>query len=197
MSAPARVLIVQHGDKERNPGDPGLTALGHSQARASASHLATRRPVALYASPQRRALETAEPIARATGLPIRADDRLRERLNWDDAGEQAPEAFLAEWERTVADRAYVPSRGDSSHAAAARFREFLQAVNERHAVGPVVAVTHGGVTVDLLRSLIGDARLRATAPGVFEHGMPCCGLTALAWEAAGWQVLGVGTLVGI
>ena len=37
----------------------------------------------------RRARETAEGIASVTGLEVRADARLRERLNWDD-GMPAP-----------------------------------------------------------------------------------------------------------
>ena len=32
MTGVTIVYVVQHGDKERLPGDPGLTALGRQQA---------------------------------------------------------------------------------------------------------------------------------------------------------------------
>lgn len=41
---------------------------------------------------------------------------------------------------------------------------------------PVAAVTHGGVTVELLRTLIGDAAL---PPGLIDGGVPACALTVL------------------
>lgn len=65
------VIVVQHGDKERHPGDPGLTASGRSQAAATAAWLAeSETPSALYSSPIRRAVETAGTIAEALGLSI-------------------------------------------------------------------------------------------------------------------------------
>jgi broad specificity phosphatase PhoE len=67
------LTLVRHGDPDWAPGggpsvnDPGLTAYGRRQAEAVAAALA-RTPVDfLYVSPYRRAHETAEPIAHATG----------------------------------------------------------------------------------------------------------------------------------
>jgi hypothetical protein len=37
-----RVVVVQHGDKERLPGDPGLTELGKRQALTTARWLRVR-----------------------------------------------------------------------------------------------------------------------------------------------------------
>ena len=75
------VFIVQHGEKERLPGDPGLTAAGRSQAAFTAAYLAGLdvSVSSVYASPLRRAQETATPIASALGLSLHTDDRLRER----------------------------------------------------------------------------------------------------------------------
>ena len=64
---------------------------------------------ALYSSPVRRARETAEGIASVTGLEVRADARLRERLNWD--GSLPFDAFLALWARTMRDRDWPPPAG--------------------------------------------------------------------------------------
>jgi hypothetical protein len=42
--------------------------------------------------------------------------------------------------------------------------------------GPVAAVTHGGITTELLRGLLGDDALR---PGVLDMGVPPCAITAI------------------
>jgi broad specificity phosphatase PhoE len=94
------IYLVQHGDKERAAGDPGLTALGTRQAAVTARWLQERGLRALYSSPLRRARETAAPVASATGLSVQLEIRLRERLNWD--GSQTFDAFLADWAAPLA-----------------------------------------------------------------------------------------------
>jgi broad specificity phosphatase PhoE len=42
--------------------------------------------------------------------------------------------------------------------------------------GPVAAVTHGGVTTDLLRTLLGDEALPAR---LLADGLPPCAITTL------------------
>lgn len=76
------VYLVQHGDKQRLPGNPGLTSLGREQASQAGGWLKDQAIRALYSSPLRRARETAACIGQVTGLPVILDDRLRERLNW-------------------------------------------------------------------------------------------------------------------
>ena len=81
------VLIVQHGEKEPFPGDPGLSAKGRRQAAAAGRWISEQFSVnELYTSPLRRAVETARELARWTGNAVRTDERLRERMNW--AGHQ-------------------------------------------------------------------------------------------------------------
>ena len=54
------------------PGDPGLTELGLQQAMATARWLGSgERPVAVWSSPMRRALETASPIAEQFGVALK------------------------------------------------------------------------------------------------------------------------------
>ena len=136
------IYLVQHGDKERVPGDPGLTELGRGQAVVTARWLQRMKLNALYSSPLRRARDTAEPIARAAGLPVQLDSRLRERLNWD--GTQTFDAFLADWDRSTQDRDLVLGNGESSRSAGERLRAFLATLSGES--GQVAAVSHGGVT---------------------------------------------------
>jgi broad specificity phosphatase PhoE len=164
--------LVQHAEKERQPGDPGLTELGRRQAARTADWVQPVGVHAVFSSPLRRARETAWSIASGTGLRVREDARLRERMNWD--GSQPMEGFLADWAATVKDRNFVPASGDSSHDAAERFRSCL--VDLTKELGPVALVTHGGVTVDLLRTLIGDD---AVPVELMQHGVPSCAITTL------------------
>jgi broad specificity phosphatase PhoE len=166
------VYLVQHGDKERLPGDPGLTALGRQQAARTGQRLSSLEVRALWSSPMRRARETADCIAAVTGLAVQPDARLRERLNWD--GGMLFDDFLALWERTAHDRDLVPAGGQSSRQAAARLLAFVAGL--RGVPGPVAAVTHGGITTELLRDLLGDDVLR---PGVLDEGVPPGAITAI------------------
>jgi broad specificity phosphatase PhoE len=184
-----RVLIVQHGEKERLPGDPGLTAVGHEQVDATARWLRhAERPVAVWSSPMRRAVQTAGPMARALALDLVTDSRLRERMNWEGPGSQALDEFLAEWRRASDDRSFAPRGGDSSAAAAARFLAALDDLAAAHPSGDAVVVSHGGVTTDALRTLIGDEEVVALAPALIAEGVPCCAVTTLRRRGDGWAV---------
>ncbi|MCO5972341.1 histidine phosphatase family protein [Actinoallomurus soli] len=98
--------VVQHGEKERLPGDPGLTDLGRWQAERTAVWLGRAGVTAVFSSPMRRARDTADAIASVIGAPVREDPRLRERMNWD--GSRPFAEFLIEWAAWVRDRHYTP-----------------------------------------------------------------------------------------
>jgi broad specificity phosphatase PhoE len=167
------VYLVQHGEKEPLPGDPGLTRRGQEQGRLAGRRLRGLGISALYSSPVRRARETAEGIASVTGLTVRCDARLRERLNWD--GSVPFDAFMDLWARTMRDRDWAPADGESSRQAGMRLQELLSGLADTP--GPVAAVTHGGVTVDLLRNLLGDDAVPLAQ--VMAAGIPPCAVTAV------------------
>jgi broad specificity phosphatase PhoE len=184
------VLVVQHGDKERVAGDPGLTDLGRAQARATAQRLGEgEAPIGIWTSPLRRALETATVIAQELGAPVTTDVRLRERLNWDDPSAQ--EEFVEDWTRTSADRTYVPRTGDSSSRAADRFLDALNDLAHLHRSGTAIVVAHGGVTCDALRTCLGDDVVRSRAPGLIDDGVPNCAITTFEMTDDGWTVASI------
>jgi broad specificity phosphatase PhoE len=188
------VIVVQHGQKVRAPGDPGLTPLGREQAADVAERVAGERVVAVWSSPLRRAVETAEVVGRRVGLAVRADGRLRERMNWDGPGGIELDDFLREWRRATDDRAYAPRVGDSSQAAAQRFLGALGDIADAGPHGTLVVVAHGGVTVDALRTLLGDDEVRRRAPGVMGDGVPGGALTTFVRDGHGerrWGVEGI------
>lgn len=176
-----QVLVIQHGERVRAAGDPGLTETGFRQAAAVAAWISTtnRHVSSVWASPLKRAQETAAPIAGGLGLNVQTDARLRERMNWDDETEISLERFLAEWQRASEDRTYQPTSGDTSADAAERFIAALSDIGTRTPEGTVVVVAHGGVTVDSLRTLAGDAAVNASCPDLIVTGVPCGAITRL------------------
>ena len=77
-----KLLLIRHAQSLNNAKpehlripDPGLTDLGHEQAKRAASWLARWEVTQLYSSPFLRALQTVAPISRQLGMSvnIRAD----------------------------------------------------------------------------------------------------------------------------
>ena len=168
----ARIYLVQHAEKQKAAGNPGLTELGRRQSAQVAAYLKSVGLGALYTSPLRRAQQTAEFIAIETGLSVVVDERLSERMNWDPR--QPVVEFLADWDRANKNRDFVPQSGNSSRQTGERLRSFIaDHVKDQR---PIAAVTHGGATIDLLRTLLGDAGIPRAR---WHEGMPSGGLTVL------------------
>jgi broad specificity phosphatase PhoE len=81
-----RLFIWRHGrtawnaeHRAQGQTDVELDERGHAQAAAAAERLARQQPDAIVSSDLRRAAQTAQHLAEVTGLPVRYDERLRER----------------------------------------------------------------------------------------------------------------------
>jgi 8-oxo-(d)GTP phosphatase len=76
------IFLVRHAkaaDRDHWDGadrDRPLVERGQAQAERLAAALAPEKPALVAASPWLRCVETAEPLARAAGLEVQADDRL-------------------------------------------------------------------------------------------------------------------------
>ncbi|WP_407352278.1 histidine phosphatase family protein [Luteimonas sp. R10] len=67
-------LVVRHAEKVADGDDPVLDASGLRRAEALAELLAEEPVSAVYATPTRRARQTAQPIARRHGIEVRDYD---------------------------------------------------------------------------------------------------------------------------
>ncbi len=87
------MILMRHGQSEfnvvygatrRDPGiaDPRLTDQGRRQVETAVPHLAAEGLRRIVASPYTRALETAEIVATALGLPVEIDERVREQAKF-------------------------------------------------------------------------------------------------------------------
>ena len=157
------LLWIRHGEPERiEPGtgvraDPALTALGQEQARRLADWLAFESIDAVLASPMRRAVETATPIAAALGLEIEIADGLIEYDNDSDHYIPMEELRANKDERWTA---MVEGRWDAFGADLpdvfrARVEATVAEIVERFAGRRVVAVCHGGVINVAMGSVLG------------------------------------------
>jgi probable phosphoglycerate mutase len=157
------LLLIRHALPTRvelaeGPADPPLADLGHRQAKALADWLADEPIDAVYTSPLQRAVETAAPLAAATGLGTVVDEDLAEYDR--HASEYIPmEELRAEggerWEQAVADWSL------GGEELAAWFDGAVAAVERvvrAHPGQTVAIVAHGGVVNAYLAHVLGLSR---------------------------------------
>ncbi len=159
-----QVLLVRHALPLRSDhgegSDPDLSDEGLAQVNRLPEAL-SRFPIArVVSSPQRRAIQTAEPVAAARELPVEIDDRFAEYdrdLPLYIPVEQIREENPQEWARMAEGR--LPSAVDED-AFRARVRAAVEDLVAAADFDDTVAVfSHGGVINVLLHEILGTARL--------------------------------------
>lgn len=188
----ATIYLVRHGIKERTIGDVPLSKEGIVQAGLTATFFASKPIKHVYASPLRRATETASFIGSRLGLPVVVDMRLRERVNWGDLPGQTFEEFVGMWDQCSQDRHYVPPVGDSAQQAGERLEIFVRDVSSVNPSDDVIAVTHGGLITDFLMSVIPLDELRQWHPkfeDVHTQLVPECSVTQIEYFAGEFSVI--------
>ena len=164
-----RLLLVRHGETEGNVGrrlqgaDDSLTERGRRQAGEIAAHLSARGDVvALYASPYRRAFDTARAIGGALGLEPEPRPALAEIDVGDAAGyrfEAWVEEFPEEAERFRTEGVeYSWPGGESGRDLSARTEREIGRILEAHGREDVavVVVSHGGALAWIIAHLLGE-----------------------------------------
>lgn len=159
-----QVLLVRHAlplRSEHGEGsDPDLSDEGLAQIERLPKALARFPITRVVSSPQRRAIQTAEPVAAAHELSLEIDDRFAEYdrdLPLYIPVEQIRAEMPDEWARLV--QGHLPSAVDED-AFQARVRAALDDVVAAADVEDTVAVfSHGGVINVLLHQILGTARM--------------------------------------
>ncbi|OBF39578.1 phosphoglycerate kinase [Mycobacterium sp. ACS1612] len=154
-----QLLLIRHALPLRTePGqgsDPDLSEEGIEQAKRLPDALARFPVKRLISSPQRRSVQTAEPVADALGLPIEVDARLAE-YDRDMAHYIPVEQIAAEYPEQLARLAagHLPS-GVDEDAFLARINEGIRAIADAGEHEDTVAVfTHGGVINGLVHTIM-------------------------------------------
>ena len=193
-----RIIAVRHGETDWNAGariqgqrDIELNAKGQWQASRAAQALADAdQPVgAIYSSDLARAHETARCIARALGLAVRTDARLRERGFGDYEGKTFGELEQRFPEQTARWRARDPRWAPPSGETLVTLHErILTGTNElarRHLGEQIVLVAHGGV-LDMMYRIA--TRQDVDAPRTWE--LANASINRLLWTPQGLSLVG-------
>lgn len=190
-----KLYLVRHGQSTHNANqdiphnpDPPLTSLGHEQAQLTANALrdAHLGAVALYASPQRRALETAAPIHQALALPAHILPDLCEAGGLREHAGLCRDDILQEWPGVTLDERITASGwwigGTSEDEEAVFYRRAAQAISllwTRHGgqEETVIVVTHGRFGSALLSVL-----LEQPPVGYSRYPFDNCGISRVDFD---------------
>ncbi len=153
----ARLIMIRHAESvanaerrfTRGPYEP-LTPRGRDHAIRTGRLLSTRfDPVALYASPFVRALETARLLGAALGLEPRVVEDLREQdfgelrgLSYAEYVSDPSTQGLGRW-------SHRPPGGETLEEVAMRAGKALDAIGAEHLGQEVIVVSHGAVMAAL------------------------------------------------
>lgn len=178
-----RLYFVRHGQSEANVQrvisnrdlPHPLTELGRQQAEALAQSLADVPLAAVFASPIRRAAQTAQIVTACKGLPFEFADALREPDCGIMEGRSDEEAW-AEHQRV--ERAWAVQRqfdsriagGENFHDLRARFVPFIDRLVAAHGETDhnILLITHGSLLYLMLPGVLTNIDFAA----VREYPMP-------------------------
>ena len=167
-----RVFLFRHGETDHNRNrmtlgreDIALNDTGHRQGQAIAAAFAGAKFSAIYASPLRRARDTAAPVAERLGLVVTADEGLIE-MDVGETGSLSGEElrarygdFLAAWTGADAADLQLPGGGESLRQVQERAWAAIERIAGEHHDADVAVFTHNFVALTLLcRALSLDLR---------------------------------------
>ena len=156
-------MLIRHALPQRTvvavgPADPVLSEQGVLQSAHLAEYLASEQLDALYSSPMRRAIQTAEPVAAATGLAIEIVEDVAEFDR--DSSEYIPAEELKRtndprWQMIVAGE--WDEQGDSPAMFSDRVVTALEKLVGAHRGERIAVVCHGGVIGAYVAHILGMA----------------------------------------
>lgn len=162
-----RLILLRHGQTDYNVAgrmqghlESMLTARGLEQAARVAPAVAGMAPERLVSSDLRRAVETADAVGAACGLPVKVDPRLRETHlgQWQGLSVAEVEAgwpgAIATWR---SDPAWAPPEGESRIEVVRRARPVIDELDAEFEGPPtvtVVLIAHGGLIAGLVSGLM-------------------------------------------
>ncbi len=159
-----KFILVRHGEslwnsERRIQGsrDPELSPRGRRQTELLVSHLGahiSEAVAAIYASPLRRAAQTAEQISGAYSLPVISEPDLREMSLGKWEGMTVAEiqaAFPGRYEKWLEDPLAFPAPGgEGLRAFERRVVRAIHRMQHDHPGSDLIVISHGGVIKALL-----------------------------------------------
>jgi broad specificity phosphatase PhoE len=161
-----KLFLVRHGQSAGNAAGrfgghspTPLSDLGFEQARLTAEALAKENVNVIYSSDLLRAVQTAEPLSKLTGIPIITKPEFRERnvgvlegLTFDESKSEFPNDYYALVNRNIH---HVITEGESYSNLLDRIKGELRDIIRKHRGERVAIFTHTGALCFMTLHLIG------------------------------------------
>ena len=161
-----KLFFLRHGETtfSQNGGycgvlDVSLTESGQAMAEAFAAHYQDMSWQAIYCSPLKRTLATAQPIVESTGLQLQVRDGLREADFGDWEGKSKAEVddtLREDYRDWMTEPAWnPPTHGETAVQVASRAMAVIAEIEEQQTQGNVLVVSHKTTLRIILCSLLG------------------------------------------
>jgi broad specificity phosphatase PhoE len=161
-----KLFLTRHGQSAGNAegrfgghGPTPLSELGERQAKLTAERLAKEGITAIYSSDLLRAVQTAEPLSKLTGLPVIHSSAFRERnvgvlegLTFDESKQEFPRDYYALVNRNIH---HVITNGESYRHLLRRATSQLRDIVRDNPGGRIAVFSHTGALCFLTLHLMG------------------------------------------
>ena len=194
---PTFIYFIRHGETVLTPQrkfsgtgslDPELMEDGLKQAELVAREATKLGAEILIASPLKRTRQTAEAIAKSTGLEIIFDEAWFELSfgTWDGkAIEEVRENEPEQYQDWLNSTGYAPGGGESYDEASIRIEAGLERLVAEYPGKKIIVVTHNGVIKLAAKLAVG-----APADAVFHMDATPCSISSISiWPSDGLRAL--------
>lgn len=155
------IILIRHAipvrkELETGPADPELSPSGHTQSELLADYLSSETIDAVYASPLRRARETAAPLARRLDLDVTIVDGVAEfdrNSEWYVPVEELKATNDPRWHDLVSGQWNGTDESETEFVE--RVVSSVESIIDRHSSQRVAVICHGGVINAYVARILG------------------------------------------
>jgi len=185
------LILVRHGQTQwnreqifRGSKDIELDEAGQRQAEALGARLKSRRIDAIYSSSLKRAMATAEAIARLQGLPVMVGPGLVDMCfgEWEGMAHQEVKQKYPKQYQTWREnpwKARIPGASNIKDVQAQSLKAIKGLVEDNLPESTVAVVTHRVILKLILMKM-----LNMEPEGFWNIKLSSCGLTTVEWAGA-------------
>jgi broad specificity phosphatase PhoE len=194
------VYLVRHGENSANltkefsyqKVDYSLTPKGVLQSQQTAAYFLDKNIQEIYASPLKRAQETAAIIAQALGLPMTVMEQFRE-INVGTLEGQPPtpdlwrfhNQILIDWVSGKPDSRFPG--GEDYHMLLARMRDGLDTILSHRRQRNIIIVGHGGIFLCTLQDICRNVNMKEVLASDYAN----CSIAEIAFQREHGQLVGL------
>ena len=160
------------------PLNPALTEKGLKEANLVAEEVAKLQPDVLISSPLQRTRQTADIVAKATGLPVLVDPIWIECSFgvWDGMSiDEVRDAFPVEYAKWLSTTSYAPPEGESYESTMARAVQGLLSLVDEYPGKKVCVITHNGIIKTALA-----AAMKVDSTAIFNIDVSPCSISSIS-----------------